>query len=167
MTSSPHWNKHKTSRVLLNIASNLLGSTQVCQSLNRNKSRTGFGVLLPLWLLSTGAMAPWLRARGQWWSTLWRWVGRWHQSLHWKRIPFVTSLIANLRVLDVNEEMWRWSYLYSHTGSLCPRSHLMVGIMDTGASFQCKSLNREHQIRRIGSNKRKEFNFLFECSAPI
>lgn len=52
MTSSPHWNKHKTSRVLLNIASNLLGSAQVCQSSNkkrflndRNKSRTGFGLL--------------------------------------------------------------------------------------------------------------------------
>jgi hypothetical protein len=43
-------------------------------------------------------------------------------------------------------------YLYSHTGSPCPRSHFMVGIMDTGASFQCKSLHREHQLRGTGGN---------------
>lgn len=107
MTSSPHWNKHKTSRVLLNIASNLLGSTQVCQSSNKKMIETSpgqdLGCYLPLWLLSTGAMAPWPRARGQRWSTLWRWVGRRHQSLHWKRIPSITSLSLQFAVVQRNK----------------------------------------------------------------
>jgi hypothetical protein len=41
----------------------------------------------------------------------------------------------------------------------------MVGIMDTGASFQCKSLRKEHQLR-TGTSKVEGFNFLFETFAP-
>lgn len=113
-------------------------------------------------------MAPWRRARGQWWSILSQWAGRWHQSRHWKcnHPSYISHRI--LRVLDANKEMWRSRYLYSHTGSPFPRSHLMVGIMDTGASFQCKFLDSDDQLRRIiGSNERKEFNFLFECFDPV